>query len=146
MTTSLEATTTAASNGQPKGKSPRNEHLNEPSALQMDQRVRAAIDYMSANLHCKITPIDIARAVHLSPSHLRTLFKKEINASLAQYLKDLRFKRASHLLETTFLSVKEIAATVGLSRVTHFVRDFKSAYQITPARYAKRYRKAEPKP
>ena len=112
----------------------------------MDQRVRAAIDFMNTNLHRKITPIEIAEAVRLSPSHLRYIFRTETDTSLAHYLKELRLQRAKHLLETTFLSVKELAATVGISRVSHFVRDFKTAYRVTPARYAERYRSAQPNP
>jgi len=110
----------------------------------MDQRVRAAIDFMNTNLHRKITPIEIAQAVRLSPSHLRYLFRTETDTSLAHYLKELRLQRAKHLLETTFMSVKEIAATVGLTSVPHFVSDFEKAHGVTPARYAQRYRKTTP--
>jgi transcriptional regulator GlxA family with amidase domain len=112
----------------------------------MDQRVRAAIGFMNTNLHRKLTPIEIAQSVHLSPSHLRHLFRTEMNTSLALYLKELRLQRAKHLLETTFLSVKEVATKIAISRLSQFVRDFKTAYRVTPARYAKRYRNAEPDP
>lgn len=108
----------------------------------MDERVRTAIDLMNADLERKITPIEIAQAVRLSPSHLRSLFKTETGTSLSRYFKQLRLRRAEHLLETTFLSIKEVAATVGIGRVSHFVRDFKAAYGITPALYSERYRKA----
>jgi AraC-like DNA-binding protein len=110
----------------------------------MDQRISAAIAFMNNNLHRKLTPIEIAQAVRLSPSHLRSLFKTETGMSLSRYFKQLRLHRAEHLLETTFLTIKEVAATVGLGRVSHFVRDFKAAYGITPALYSKRYRKARP--
>lgn len=47
-------------------------------------------------------------------------------------------ERARYLLETSFLSVKEITHTVGLNDESHFVRDFKKAYGTPPARYRKR--------
>ena len=97
---------------------------------------------MENNLHRKLAPVEIAESVRLSPSHLRHLFKNETDASLARYLKELRLKRAKHLLETTFLSVKEVAASVGLNSVGHFVSDFTKAYRMSPARYAERYRNA----
>src|SRR5437016_263587 len=94
----------------------------------MDQRVRAAIAFMSTNLQRKITPAETGQSVHLSPSHLRQLFRTETGTSLARYLKELRLQRAKELLETTFMSVKEVAATVGLTSVPHFVSDFEKAY------------------
>ena len=110
----------------------------------MDQRVQAAIDFMKTNLHRKITPIEIAHSIRLSPSRLRELFKGQTGTSLARYQRELRLHRAKHLLETTFLSVKEVAASVGLTSVGHFVTDFKKAHRMTPSEYAARYRKTGP--
>jgi len=55
-----------------------------------------------------------------------------------QYLRLLRMERAKYLLETSFLSVKEITHSVGLNDESHFVRDFKKAYGAPPARYRMR--------
>jgi transcriptional regulator GlxA family with amidase domain len=109
----------------------------------MDQRVRAAITFMKTNLHRKVTPIEIAQSVRLSPAYLRELFKEEIGTSLARYRSELRLKRAKHLLETTFLSVKEVAASVAIDGVSHFVRDFEKRYGTTPSRYSARYRRTD---
>jgi transcriptional regulator GlxA family with amidase domain len=112
----------------------------------MDQRVHAAIIFMKTNLHRNLTPIEIAQSVRLSPSRLRELFRNQTGISLKLYRRELRLERAKHLLETTFLSVKEVAASVGIHGLSHFVRDFERAYQMTPARYAERHRKATHKP
>jgi transcriptional regulator GlxA family with amidase domain len=108
----------------------------------MDRRVRAVIAFMKGNLHRPLSPAQMAKLVHLSPSHLRQLFKSEIGTSLARYLRQQRMAQAQKLLETTFLSVKEVAANVGITEVSHFVRDFEKAYGVTPARHAARYRRA----
>ena len=107
----------------------------------MDQRVETVIAFMKANLDRKITPIEIAQSVRLSPSRLREVFKDETGTSLARYRRELRMERAKHLLETTFLSVKEVAAGVGLTSVGQFAIDFKKAYRMTPSEYAQRHRK-----
>jgi len=49
-------------------------------------------------------------------------------------------ERAKVLLESSFLSVKEIAFRVGLNDESHFVRDFKSTYGYSPALYRSRFR------
>ncbi len=107
----------------------------------MDPRVRQAISIMTQNVHRRIPLSELARAVHLSASHLSQLFKDATGTSPARYLKQLRMERAKELLETTFLGVEEIATQVG-SGVSHFVRDFERTYGQTPARYAARRRRA----
>ena len=108
----------------------------------MDQRVRAIIALMNANLNGKLTVHEMAMAVGLSTSHLRRLFKAQIGKPIAAYLKDLRLQQSRELLETTFLSVKQIAAIVGQS-TNHFVTDFKKMHGVTPARFANRYSRTD---
>jgi len=57
-----------------------------------------------------------------------------------RYLRQLRMERAKDLLESSFLSVKEIAFRVGLNDESHFVRDFKSTYGYSPALYRSQFR------
>lgn len=107
----------------------------------MDHRVRAVIAFMNTNLHRQVTALEIAQSVRLSPAHLRELFKDETGTSITHYRRELRLVRARHLLETTFLSIKEVAVCVGLTSVGHFATDFKKAYGTTPSKYAERHRK-----
>jgi len=95
---------------------------------------------MQENLNRKLLPGEIARAVNLSLAHLRYLFKAETGMSPAQYLRSLRMKEASRLLETTFLSVKEVMHRIGVSDESHFTRDFKKVYGMTPAQYRAHHR------
>lgn len=57
-----------------------------------------------------------------------------------RYLRLLRMERAKNLLESSFLSVKEIAYQVGLNDESHFVRDFKSTYGYSPAHYRSNFK------
>jgi transcriptional regulator GlxA family with amidase domain len=109
----------------------------------MDQRVEKAIRLMQENLNRKLLPIEIARAVNLSLAHLRYLFKAETGMSPAQYLRSLRMRQAGRLLETTFLSVKEVMHRTGVNDESHFTRDFKKVYGMTPAQYSVRRRGLE---
>lgn len=95
---------------------------------------------MKENLSLKLTPGKIARAVNLSPAHLRYLFKAETGMSVMQYQKKLRMEEARRLLESTFLSGKEIMIRIGITDESHFVRDFKQSYGMTPAQYRARHR------
>ncbi|HEX8144039.1 MAG TPA: AraC family transcriptional regulator [Pyrinomonadaceae bacterium] len=94
---------------------------------------------MREDLARRLTPGEIARMVNLSPAHLRYLFKAETGMSIMQYQKSLRLEEAKRLLENTFLSGKEIMNRIGIMDESHFVRDFKQSYGMTPAQYRARY-------
>ncbi|HEX8140785.1 MAG TPA: helix-turn-helix domain-containing protein [Pyrinomonadaceae bacterium] len=104
----------------------------------MDHRVQKILRLMKEDLSRRLTPAEIARTVNLSPAHLRYLFKAETGMSIMQYQKTLRLEEARRLLESTFLSGKEIMLRIGLTDESHFVRDFKQTYGVTPAQYRAR--------
>jgi transcriptional regulator GlxA family with amidase domain len=89
---------------------------------------------MEAGLGQQVSLARFAKWVNLSPWWLCHLFKNETGLSPLQYLKALRMKHAKMLLETTFLSVKQIASEVGVTDQSHFVRDFKATYGLSPAK------------
>lgn len=101
----------------------------------MDPRIQKALILMENNLHKKQSFKQTAQSVNLSLWHLHHLFKEEMEISPAKYLKHIRMQRASHLLETGFLTVKEIMLKVGAQDESHFIRDFKKMYGVTPVRY-----------
>lgn len=77
----------------------------------------------------------MAESVNLSPPYFCYLFKTITGVPPARYLKSLRMQQAATLLTTTFLSVKEIVRRVGCTDESHFVRDFKRIYGVTPSEY-----------
>lgn len=101
----------------------------------MDSRIQKVLILMENNLHKKQSFKQIARSVNLSLWHLHRLFKAETGMTPAKYLKHLRMQKALNLLETTFFSVKEIMLKIGVRDESHFIRDFKEAYGMTPIRY-----------
>lgn len=105
----------------------------------MDHRIRKVVEFMIGHLERKLPVSELAQSVQLSTAHLRRLFKAETGSSPVQYLRQMRMQRAKDLLETSSLSVKEIAAKVGLSDVSHFVRNFERAAGLPPARHRTRH-------
>jgi transcriptional regulator GlxA family with amidase domain len=105
----------------------------------MDSRIYRVIALMGENLQREQSLAALAQAVNISPSRLYHLFKAETGTTPTHYLQTLRMRRAKYLLETTFLRVKEIGMKVGINGDSHFVRDFKLAYGMTPAQYRADY-------
>jgi AraC-like DNA-binding protein len=83
---------------------------------------------------------EFAQSVNLSVWRLCHIFKSDVGMPPIRYLRLLRMERAKDLLESSFLSVKEIAFQVGMNDESHFVRDFKSAYGFSPALYRSHYK------
>ena len=90
---------------------------------------------MSADVRGELSLSEFAQSVNLSVWRLSHIFKSDVGMPPIKYLRLLRMERAKGLLESSFLSVKEIAFQVGLNDESHFVRDFKSTYGFSPTSY-----------
>ena len=101
----------------------------------MAERVKRVIELMHGDPSRSFTLGKMAESVNLSPPYFCSLFKSITGVPPAKYLKSLRMQQAAMLLTTTFLSVKEIVRRVGLTDESHFVRDFKRLYGVTPSEY-----------
>jgi transcriptional regulator GlxA family with amidase domain len=101
----------------------------------MDHRVEIVLLVMNDNLHNPASLEELARLVHLSASGLRHLISKETGQSPIQHLREMRMKKATELLTSTWLSIDQIVLKVGWQDRSHFEREFKRLYLITPVQF-----------
>jgi two-component system response regulator YesN len=102
---------------------------------QRDVVIERAVEYLTQNRHrADLTLEDVARAVYLSPSHLRHLFRERLGVSYIKYLTSLRMQEARRLLMTTDLTVAAVAEAVGYDP-SYFYRVFRRHNGTTPAAY-----------
>lgn len=106
--------------------------LTERRTAVTDHRVARVIELIEIRPPAELAVGNLAEAVRLSPSRLRRLFVTHTGLTLSRYIKRAKLRRADDLVRTTFLSVKEIAAAVGIHDESHFLRDFKAVYGATP--------------
>src|ERR1700752_2939582 len=106
----------------------------------MDKRVEKIIEMMRDDVRGELSLTEFAQSVNLSVWRLCHIFKSDVGMPPIKYLRLLRMERAKDLLESSFLSVKEIAFQVGLNDESHFVRDFKSTYGFSPALYRSHFK------
>jgi transcriptional regulator GlxA family with amidase domain len=105
-----------------------------PKSPVVDQRIRVAVEFMKRSAFDRALQFkQIAARLNMSSSHLRHRFKKDVGVSPAHYVKCLRLQKARELLETTFLSVKEVMYSVGITDASHFVRDYKILFGESPS-------------
>ena len=85
----------------------------------------------------------IADCVHLSPSYMQKLFKKEVGVSVYEYIGELRLKRAKQLLKNSDMSMVEIAICSGLGSRQRLNAVISESDGMSPKMYREKSRNKE---
>lgn len=101
-----------------------------------------ATRFIEAHAERPLTVQEIAGAVAMSPSLFARRFHALVGTPPIQYLKMVRLSKARLLLLDQNLTVDSVAAVVGYASVSHFSRDFKRQFGLSPARYPDAFRQA----
>ena len=110
--------------------------------MHADPRIAWALAEMERRYRDLVSIDELAARANLSRSRFSHLFKQHTGVAPGRYLRDLRLDRARALLETTFLSVKEVMAAVGINDPSHFSRDFQATFGASPREWRKRVARA----
>lgn len=104
----------------------------------MQNPVEQAIDHLRATSPKRTSVESLAAMVGLSTSQFTTLFKEQVGVPPLRYQNNLRMARARELLDSTAMTVAEVAAECGYSDPLYFSRQFSQVHQISPTRYRSR--------
>ncbi len=77
----------------------------------------------------------VAHDLGVSTEHLCRVLKRHTGVTFVTLLRRARVRVACRLLQTTSLSMKEIAARAGFSSASRFDRDFKTVCGVSPSEY-----------
>ncbi len=102
---------------------------------ELARRIGHTVSYMQQHLDAPLQVAALASQASVSLSHYFALFKRMTGRTPIRFFIDLRMERARRLLQTTSLSVKEIAAALGYDDPFYFSRVFKSVSGIAPTEY-----------
>ena len=105
----------------------------------MDGRIFHLRSLLHERLDHHWTVDEMAAVCELSPAHFHKLFKLHEGISPMAYLTDLRLEKARELIETTYHQMKQIRRQIGMPSDSHFTRDFKKKFGLTPTEYRKQY-------
>ncbi len=104
-----------------------------------DGRIISLRDKFLENLQYQWTIEEMANEVNLSPPQLQKIFKSQIGMPPIAYLREKRLEKACELLEDGWEQINQIGQQVGMPNDSHFTRDFKKKYGVTPSEYRKKY-------
>lgn len=91
-----------------------------------------------------LTVGDVASRFGMNVSSLSHKFKEQMGCNISDYILTRKMSHACMLLRTSDLAVADIAARVGYSQYTSFVRQFKRQKGMTPTAYRDEWRQNEP--
>lgn len=84
---------------------------------------------------------DIANYINISHSYMCKIFSEQNKCSVSQFLINTRMNKATDLLRTTNLPVKEIAFAVGYANEVHFFKSFNKHFNMSPGAFRKKWAK-----
>jgi transcriptional regulator GlxA family with amidase domain len=91
--------------------------------------------YINTHYSETLSREDIAQHVGISADYLTDCFRQELSITPMIYLRRYRILQARELLETTNLSMTQVAFKVGFSESAHFTRLFQREVGMTPRAY-----------
>lgn len=97
--------------------------------------IAQAVKYIGEHLFESLSVEKVADAVSLSPSHFSRLFRSTTGFSPHEYIMLHRIDEAKALLQSTLLSVKEIAFRVGYRSEVNFITAFTEKTGATPTQF-----------
>lgn len=94
--------------------------------------VQKCVDYIDLHLEQKIQAADLAAQLGYDDYYITRRFKRETGYSLTNYIKFAKIERAKVLLQSTRLTVQQIADGLGFTTRSYFIQCFKAVTGRTP--------------
>ena len=91
--------------------------------------------YIDSNYTEDISLASLADKAHISKYYLSHTFAKYYGMSPINYLNEVRLRASKELLETTDLSISQVAESTGFSSLSYFSQSFRRNCGLTPSDY-----------
>jgi len=100
------------------------------------KQILAIKNYIAKNyMNDTLSIGDISGYLHMSASHVCTMFKKETGETINNFLTEYRLNKAKRLLRETLFTASEISVKVGYRDSSYFGRIFRKRFCMTPNEY-----------
>ncbi len=109
-------------------------------------RVEKALHWYNESMAQSPSLNEVARNVHISPTHLRRHFYERLGRSPKAIFSKLRMQKATKLLVNSNLTLEQIAEQCGFATASDFCRAFKRHFRVTPSSWRQNVNSAQRKP
>jgi AraC-like DNA-binding protein len=120
------------------GREPRPAMLSSPQ-----DRYIEIIRYMSGHLAERLSREQLAAILPVHPNYLDRIFQKQFNKTPMQMLREMRLKKAKHLLESTDMPLSSIAVLCGMNDASYLSKTFLKMYGVAPGEHRNKQQERE---
>jgi len=113
-----------------------------PTSVDVDADLRAVLQWVEGNLERQLKVADLARRAAMTPRTFARRFKASTGTTPLQWILHQRVVASQRMLETTTISIDEIAATVGFGSAAALRQHFTKVVGSTPSAYRATFRHA----
>jgi AraC family transcriptional regulator len=111
----------------------------EPAHTLTAQQLHRVTSYIREHASQELTLEVLAHQIGFSPYHFARLFRQATGETPHQRVRRERLAHAQRLLESSRLSLAEVAVESGFGDQSYFTRVFKGALRVTPAAYRREW-------
>jgi len=104
------------------------------------RQVVAMVRHIAEHFREPLTVADVAAAARLHPNYAMTQFRRVVQTTVVDYLRQRRLAEARRLLVTTDLAVERVSAESGFGSVSRFYTAFTTACGVPPATFRREHR------
>ncbi len=108
-----------------------------------DTLVQRAQHWLQDNMGTPLRIADVADTLEVSDRTLIRRFRDALDQTPLAYLQNVRLEAARTLLETSLISVDEVASQVGYGNTSSFTRLFRERMGLSPGAYRRRFQIGE---
>lgn len=112
-------------------------HAPAPSERELRdaERIKQMVDFVRSHREENITTEQIAASAAISVSECLRCFRRMMDLTPKEYLRQHRIRHAAQLLEQTDMSITAIGETCGFEDMSYFARVFRAEKGCTPSEY-----------
>ena len=111
-------------------------HVRSGRTSHTEHLRQALVEYIEE--HCcerNLGPEAVAGHVQRNSAYIARFFREQFGIGISSYIKNLRIAEAKRLIETTELTVREVADRIGFADSNALIRGFKAHQGVTPGEY-----------
>jgi AraC-like DNA-binding protein len=115
---------------------------HEINPVDLERIIRVKKRLLS-DLRNRPTISELSKEIGMSPTKLKSLFRKVHGTSIMQHFQEHRLQYAKKLLDSTPQRVSDVAHEIGYSNLSHFSEAFKKRFGILPYKYKEQRKKLD---
>ena len=110
---------------------------------QNGQSLSQLLEWIEGHLQEPLSSEQLARFLNVSPRTLHRYFMKHLGMPPNHYVQLTRLRHSQLLLETTTLSIEQVAETCGFGSSAHFRDRFRRQFNLSPKVYRQQFQEAQ---